>query len=307
MNRIDRLFAILLALQKHKRVRSQDLADRFLVSKRTIYRDIVALNESNVPIVSLPGEGYELAEGYYLPPLNFTETEAVAMILGIELLKQQAAGSITLGADGALDKIKAALPGSLRSRVEELTSIIGFFTDKERFNLDDPRLTVLQKAIREKRVISLRYHGFERDATTNRTVEPYRLYYAMGTWYLEGYCRLRGEMRTFRLSRIERLAPGSGTFVRREYVRTTGGERTAVRIRFDRKIVRWVRERQHYTFEKEQTARNGTGPVMTYRVLRLADILPWVLGWGGGAEVLAPKELREMVRNEAEKVSHMLT
>lgn len=306
MNRIDRLFAILLTLQKHKRIRSQDLAEKFHVSKRTIYRDILALNESNVPVVSLPGEGYELMEGYYLPPLNFTETEAVALILGTELLRHQAAGSITLGADQALDKIKAALPRNVRERVESLTSIIGFISDKDRFNLDDPRLTVLQKAIQERHVVHIQYHGYGRDKTTKRTVEPYRLYYAMGTWYLEGYCRLRGEPRTFRLSRIDQLAPGPETFAKRQYERMRPGASVVVRIRFEEKIVRWVRERQHYTFQKERAGKGGS--VMTYRVLDLREILPWVLSWGSGAEALAPKEFRELVRGEAVKMAkNMLT
>ena len=65
MNRIDRLFAILLRLQSKKQIRAQDLAKTFEVSRRTIYRDIAALSEMGVPIVSLPGEGYELMEGFY--------------------------------------------------------------------------------------------------------------------------------------------------------------------------------------------------------------------------------------------------
>lgn len=92
MNRVDRLFAILLNLQHKRRVRAQDLAREFEISKRTIYRDISALNQMGVPIVSLPGEGFELVEGYYLPPLMFTEKEAVALVLGSRLLTQHTVG-----------------------------------------------------------------------------------------------------------------------------------------------------------------------------------------------------------------------
>lgn len=303
MNRIDRLFAILVALQKNKRIRSQDLADKFGISKRTIYRDILALTESGVPVISLPGEGYELMPGYYLPPLNFTENEAVALILGTQLLKQQAAGSVTIGAQQALDKIGAALPKNVRERVEALTNIIGFFSDKDRFNLDDPKLVILQKAIQKRRVVEIRYHGFDRDKPTKRTVEPYQLYYAMGTWYLEGYCRLRNEMRTFRLSRMEALSPGTDTFAQRDHIRSQPDAATSVKMRIDEKIVRWVRERQHYGFVKEQALRNNKGSAMTYRVIKLTDIMPWVLSWGSGAEVLEPKELREMIRSEALKMA----
>src|SRR5574339_67106 len=93
MNRIDRLFAILLTIQHKRRVRAQDLADQFEVSKRTIYRDLSALNQMGIPLAALPGEGFELVEGYYIPPLMFTENEAMALLLGSRLLSQQAARS----------------------------------------------------------------------------------------------------------------------------------------------------------------------------------------------------------------------
>lgn len=72
MNHIDRLFAILVILQSKSPVRAQDLAERFEVSERNIYRDIASLYESGVPVVSLPAKGYALMPGYYLPPLVFT-------------------------------------------------------------------------------------------------------------------------------------------------------------------------------------------------------------------------------------------
>ena len=82
MNRIDRLFATLLLLQARRRLRAEDLAGHFEVSRRTISRDMAALAEMGVPLVSLPGEGYELMPGYYLPPLVFDEDEAAALFLG---------------------------------------------------------------------------------------------------------------------------------------------------------------------------------------------------------------------------------
>ncbi len=72
MNRTDRLLAIVLELQGRGKRRAEDLAETFETSKRTIYRDIQALCETGVPIVSIPGRGYSLVEGYFLPPLSFT-------------------------------------------------------------------------------------------------------------------------------------------------------------------------------------------------------------------------------------------
>ncbi|HZQ06452.1 MAG TPA: HTH domain-containing protein, partial [Anaerolineae bacterium] len=72
MNRTDRLFAIILELQVHGQRRAQDLAQTFEVNKRTIYRDVQALSEMGVPVIAVPGQGYALMEGYFLPPLRFT-------------------------------------------------------------------------------------------------------------------------------------------------------------------------------------------------------------------------------------------
>lgn len=306
MNRIDRLFGILLILQNQPRSRAQDLAKKFEVSKRTIYRDITALSEMGVPIVSLPGEGYELMEGFYLPPLVFTDDEAIALFLGARLLGQQATGALTLKAEQALAKIAAALPKETRQRVESLTRIIGFITPQDRFNLDEPRLVTLQHAIQHRRVIHLRYHSYHQNETTEREVEPHQLFYSDGAWYVSGYCRLRQDMRSFRLSRIEKLTLRIETFGTHVPIKPET-EWVTVQIRYTENIARWVRERQHYAFQSEETLPDNQGVRMTYRLNQLTEIIPWVLGWGAEAEVLAPQELRERVRQEAIKLANMLT
>lgn len=306
MNRIDRLFGILLILQNQPRVRAQDLAERFEVSKRTVYRDITALSEMGVPIVSLPGEGYELMEGFYLPPLIFTDDEAMALFLGAKLLIQQAAGALTLKAEQALAKLAVALPQETRQRVEALTGIIGFITLPDRFNLDEPQLITLQQAIQQQQVIHLRYHSYTQNETTERDVEPHQLFYSDGTWYVTGYCRLRQGLRSFRLSRIEKLTVRPDTFTK-HLVEEPEPEFVTVQIRFSEAVARWVRERQHYAFQQEEVLPNQQSVIMTYHLGSVIEIVPWVLSWGAAAEVLSPQELREQLRQEAAKLVNMLT
>jgi predicted DNA-binding transcriptional regulator YafY len=277
VNRIDRLFAILLTLQHKRRVRAQDLARQFEISKRTIYRDLSALNQMGIPIAAMPGEGFELVEGFYMPPLMFKEEEAVALSLGLRLLTQQAAGSLTDSADSALAKIKVALPEQVRARAEALTKIIGFITPDQKFNLDDPQLLVIQKAIQEKHVIHIRYHSYQKDEVTERNVEPHQLFYSDGIWYLEGYCRLRKDIRAFRLSRIEQLTALAEMFSRRRAGKRENQKKLKIKIRFAKNITRWVRERQHYGFQSEETLPDGV--VMTYEVHDVSEITAWILGW----------------------------
>lgn len=305
MNRIDRLFAILLTLQHQRRLRAQDLARQFEISTRTIYRDMAALNQMGIPIASLPGEGFELVEGFYVPPLMFKEEEAVVLTLGLRLLTQQASGSLTPNAESALAKIQVVLPEQVRARSEALTNIIGFITLGQKFDLDEPQLLVIQKAIQEKRLLHLRYHGYQRDEVTERDVEPHQLFYSDGIWYLEGYCRLRKDIRAFRLSRIETMTALKETFSKRRAGRPGEQKKTAVKILFSAGIARWVRERQHYGFQREEGSPNGV--VMTYEVHDVSEITGWILSWGDAAEVLSPKELRKNLRETAQKLANLLT
>jgi predicted DNA-binding transcriptional regulator YafY len=304
MNRIDRLFAVLLKLQAKKQLRAEDLARHFEVSKRTIYRDMAALNEMGVPIISLPGEGYEMMEGFYLPPLIFTPAEASALFLGAQMLIGQAAGHMPIVAEHALSKLAAILPPATKAQVDQLTGIIQFILPTDRFDLDDGRLMTLQRAIVERRVVHVKYHSYSQNEVTERDIEPQNLTYSNGTWYVNGYCRLRQGPRGFRLDRIDELKLRAERFKERAHT-PAASEPVDVRVRFDHSIVRWVRERQHYAFQREELAPDGI--VMTYRVHRLTELTPWLLGWGAQAEVLSPPELRAEIRQIAQQVVELLT
>src|SRR5438874_11959036 len=97
--------AILLELQARRTVRAEDLASHFEVSVRTMYRDLEALSESGVPLVATPGKGYQLMDGYFLPPLAFTVTEAALLVLGIEFIRQRVDAELQRSAVTALHKL----------------------------------------------------------------------------------------------------------------------------------------------------------------------------------------------------------
>ena len=108
MNRIDRLLGYLLMFHGRRWVRAQDFAAKFEISERTVYRDMQALGEVGVPIISSPGEGYRLMEGYYLPPIMFTQAEARALFLSVSMLTGLAkTGETKQAAQAALEKIRA--------------------------------------------------------------------------------------------------------------------------------------------------------------------------------------------------------
>lgn len=306
MNRIDRLFNILLLLQRKPRIRAQDLADSFGISKRTVYRDISALLEMGVPVVSMPGEGYELMEGFYVPPLIFTPQEASALFLGAKLLSHQAKGQLPENAEKAITKLSNALPTTTLKSVERLVEIIDFYLPEKRFDLEDPRLVTVQQAIHEKRLLKLVYHSYSEDKITIREIESYALHYGEGAWYLLAYCRLRRGRRSFRLERINKLTLMDTHFQPRQ-LSTDSSPLYEVKVRFDTKIVRWMRERQHYAFVNEETLPNTDDIFVHYKVHSFMEIKGWLMGWGTSAEVLEPQALRTEIREEARKLSEMLT
>jgi predicted DNA-binding transcriptional regulator YafY len=131
MNRTDRLLALVLKLQGNGRQRAEDLAASFETSKRTIYRDIQALSEAGVPVVSLPGQGYSLMKGYFLPPLSFTTDEATMLLMGADFVARSFDAEYRGAAHAACAKIEAVLPENLRVEVRYLQDSIRFIPINE--------------------------------------------------------------------------------------------------------------------------------------------------------------------------------
>ena len=295
-------------LQSTPRVRSQDMAQHFGVSQRTIYRDMATLIETGVPIVSLPGEGYELLEGFYMPPLMFTVDEAGALLLSAYLLEQQAVGTVIENIKHAITRIRAVLPGRTIRQIEELTEIIKFGLTETNFNLDDPKLLKFYQATRERHAIHIRYHSLSRDETTERIIEPEQIHYYHGAWYVFGYCRLRREPRWFRFERIDAYTLLPETFERR----TSQPVEPAwlwVRVQFQLRVVRWVHEQQFHAFVREEASYQNQTVVMHYQIRpeKLNEIQRWIMSWGADAKVLHPPQLRESIHHEAKLMVDMLT
>ena len=124
MNRIDRLTAILIQLQAKRIVGGKEIAARFGISLRTVYRDIRALENAGVPIGSEVGLGYFLAKGYHLPPVVFTKEEAGALLLGGKLIEKFSDHSVYRHFAIALDKIKAVLGKSEQDHLDTLSAYV---------------------------------------------------------------------------------------------------------------------------------------------------------------------------------------
>ena len=314
MNRTDRLLAIVLELQAKGPRRTGDLAATFETSTRTIYRDIQALSEAGVPLVAVPGRGYSLMAGYFLPPVSFTTDEATILLLGADYMARSFDARYRAAAQTAGRKIEAVLPEPLRDEVRYLQQSLYFAAPGA---LDNPAvpelLQQLRRAIVERVTVRFRYHtrhprqprpgdaSGDQPAPT-RAADPYGLVQFAGAWYLVAYSHERQAVRNFRLDRIEELTLTPATFARPPGFSVPQGDRgeprtLVVSALFDRDVARWVRESR--VFYKVDQAEVPEGLLVTLRVRQESEALGWLLRWGGHVRVLEPESLRVRLAEEA--------
>ena len=202
MNRLDRLTSILIQLQSKRMITAREIAERFEVTIRTIYRDIQTLRLAGVPIGEEEGKGYFLVEGYRLPPVMFTIEEARALVTTSKILNYHTEDSLKQNYQSALLKIKAVLSLEDKDKLEFLDSRIGFHKPWAPTSL---YLDTIQQAITESEKLSIKYHTRGENQIKERTIQPYAVYFSGAVWTTIAFCELRNEIREFRLDRIKEL------------------------------------------------------------------------------------------------------
>jgi len=199
----SRALTVLELLQSKPITSGRELAERLEMDVRTVRRYVAKLQDAGLPIESVPGRygGYRLRAGYKLPPLVFTQEEALAIYLGLRGSSWGTGGVSKAAAESALSKVSRVLPTEARDRLEPIISDLYIFPAKAETPPQAPLFLALIEAAQQNRCIELAYTSREGAATT-RIVEPYGLAGRNGRWYLVAYCRLRSSFRTFRLAGI---------------------------------------------------------------------------------------------------------
>jgi len=203
MARLDRLLAIALHLGSRKRLLARDLADRFGVSLRTIYRDVGALIEAGFPIEGTAGDGYRLGHDAYLRPLALTPEEAEAIAIAARGYGATVSASLKEPLARAATKVEAVLDRATRERVKDLERRIVVPTFTRAIGPDAEVLA----ALHERKSARIRYAPAG-ERSTARTIEPLGLVCRGDAWWLVAYCRLRRDARAFRLDAIAEWRTG---------------------------------------------------------------------------------------------------
>jgi len=216
MNRIDRLFGILILLQSKKHVSAETIANRFEISVRTVYRDVKALAEQGVPLSFEPNKGYFIVQGYFLPPVSFNTDEASALLMMERFIEGFADKSIKQHYHSALDKVKNVLKSNQKEVLENLNANIRLQLPK-RLHSDVEYLSLLQNAIADKNIISIKYKNYKEEVSERR-LEPIGLIFYAFSWHLIGYCHLRSSYRDFKVNNILQLHCSSLPFTLSEHI-----------------------------------------------------------------------------------------
>lgn len=302
MNRIDRLYAILLHLQSRPKVTAMELAERFGLSQRTIYRDLRALEEAGVPLGAEAGLGYFLMEGYHLPPIHFNQEEAGALLTGGKIMDRLGDASLKSAFQSALAKVRAVLKQHDQRFVETLESqieILHYPAEETPEGFANDFLTDLQKAISQKQVLELEYFTYARQSLNSRRIEPFGIYFLRNNWHLIAYCQLRQDMRNFRCDRIKSLQFTEEPCRKipekplREYIRCFHESYQAIpaQVKFRKKLLYMLRSDKYRFGYIQSEPWDEEWELLHFMTSSLDYLAHWLISYGDWVEMVGPDEL----------------
>lgn len=302
--RIDRMLAIVVILLNRRQITAKDLAERFEVGLRTIYRDIEAINLAGIPVVSNQGFG-----GGYSIPDNFKLNRHYLSISDMRSILAALKGVNAAFDDDemalVLEKIQGLLPEEERADIglESETIVIDAVTwdNSKRYSR---KIQTLYEKIKNRQLIAIAYLDSNGRAT-QRQVEPMTLVFKGYAWYLYAFCLKRNDVRLFKLSRIKRISALPQMFTRRDLsyseVEKSWEEtgQMAVEIKF-------AGELKHIVEEYFEQAIITEGKDGSLRVKTTVPTGPWlegmILSFGEHAELISPNALRAELLRKIDKM-----
>ncbi len=310
MNRIDRLSAILIQLQSKKIIKAQEIADRFDISLRTVYRDIRSLEEAGIPVGAEAGVGYFLNSEFHLPPVMFTREEASAFLLAEKLVGKLSDHKVSKAFEGALFKVKSVLKHSEKEHLDKLNSKIEVFnSDPLGSKSQNLFLFDIQTALANRQVLEIEYTANYTRELTNRIIEPVSLCNYDMKWHLIAFCRLRNDYRDFRLDRIGGVVIKNETYEENnhlsltEYFARMSKENSmySIHLKIHEDILEQVGSSK-YWFGLVEEKKDGEWYNMVFAHSNIQLFAKWVLSMENKVEIISPPELLDIISNEIQQL-----
>jgi predicted DNA-binding transcriptional regulator YafY len=309
----ERLLTLLELLQTRRRLGGEEIASRLEVTPRTVRRYILGLQDMGIPVEAERGRagGYRMRPGFKLPPLMFTNEEALVLVLGLLSVERLGLTTSGVAVQGALAKLDRVLPDTLRDRLQAAQESLQLglaHAPHEHGHADGDTVLTLSTAARDRIRLRIRYRS-ARGEETERPVDPYGIAFHAGHWYLAAWDHLRDDLRTFRLDRLLDIETTRETFRRpEEFDLWEQVHRSLASVPYP-----WMAEVRLET-SMEEARRRVSPSVGTLEPLdgavrlRLgSDDLEWIVrylaGLGVDFTVLDPPALRDAVRREAARLS----
>jgi predicted DNA-binding transcriptional regulator YafY len=308
MNRIDRLTAILIQLQTKRVVKAEEIAERFGISLRTVYRDVKALMEAGVPIGSEAGKGYFVVDGYNLPPVMFTDEEASALLTAGKLVEKMTDHSVRKAYESALMKIKSVLHDSEKDHLESLQSSmeVRYVPSEDKQEFPNHFITTIQKALTHKESLLLEYISTYDKEFTRREIEPIGMVYYRSGWHLIAWCKLRNGYRDFRADQIKTLVNTGNKFDGRNLLSLQEYFQSFLQAHQDveKVIVTFEKEfiRKRPVYGQVSEVDLGDKIQMTFLSGYLQYMARWLLMYGTHVEIEQPEKLKEIMSGLVEEL-----
>lgn len=303
MNKFDRVISTIVLLQTRKIVKAKAISEKFGISLRTVYRDILTLKTAGIPIIGDPGIGYSIMDGYRLPPLMFNEGEAAALLTAEKFIGKVTDQNTQMHYSNALQKIKAILRSTEKQSLAVLDESIVFSEDNKwehKAYLQD-----LFKSIASKNIVKVKYQKAD-GTNSERKIEPIGCYHQFNNWYLIAYCQLQNDYRTFKMNRIVSLQVLEDYFNRQhiglqEYIDRQNKDWQEkqqfynIEIAFNQSLLSFAESRKYYFGFVDQTMVQDVVH-MKFLNSSLDVMARWLLQFGNQATVIAPAELSELIK-----------
>ena len=294
--KIDRLIGILSILLQKDSVTAGELAKRFEVSPRTVFRDIDAINMAGIPVVSSRGKngGFYIMEGYKIDRTVFSREDMQMILAGIK----------GLDSVGGTDRCKRLMDKLQCAPVNVKESIIVDLSKCNNHRITE-NFAVIEKAIDNKNIISFKY--FAPAGETERKIEPYKLVFQWSSWYVWGYCLLRNDYRMFKLTRLTDLKVREEKSAEREvppYIQSgdfdSESEDVTVTVKFDSSVKWRVVDDQGAECPKFE---DDGSCILTFSWSDRPSLYEYLLGFGDHAEIIGPREFRQEFKELLKSIS----
>ena len=198
---------ILMLQQSNSRITVDKIAEKFNVSRRTVFRDFNSLSEMNVPVTWDEYKGYGIMQGYSIPPLMFTSKELATIMVGLNFVKSQVDQKLVEDAEGVELKIKEVLPDDLREFMESLEkrTVVDPYMNFGVEKMDGGDWYVISNAISENKSIRFDYRSKSDENISSRKIDPYLLVFYRDHWNVIGHSHKREAVRNFVLDRMSKI------------------------------------------------------------------------------------------------------